>query len=270
MFSILEQVLSKFRINDFHLKNIEAYELHFPDQDIVDYQNYGRQKHLLHLVTSGKRIYTCGEHRFSLKSKSLILIPEGTTYTTTSHSENGIPCSGIGISFCCNDLFSEEEKAVYYLEDLVHYDKIKTLFETVLSFFTESPLDILLTKTALYQLLSYLIHSIERNSEDALLLKPAIDYFSATYCENLPIKDYAIKCSLSESYFRKKFTRYTGVSPIEYRNNLRFALAKRLYREGMSSSEIAEKTGFCDARHLLKLYKSYTGNSLKENSKWLL
>ena len=63
--------------------------------------------------------------------------------------------------------------------------------------------------------------------------------------------------------FRKKFTEYTGRSPIQYRNELRFAEARRLYSEGLSINEIACELGFFDAGYFSKLYKKANGHSLK-------
>ena len=89
---------------------------------------------------------------------------------------------------------------------------------------------------------------------------------SKDYKENLPIKAYAEKCNLSESYFRKKFSDILGKSPVEYRNELRFTEARRLYRRNYSTEEIAEALGFCDSRYMLKLYRRHTGKSLKKDA----
>ena len=72
---------------------------------------------------------------------------------------------------------------------------------------------------------------------------------------------------MSESYFRKKFQLVTGLSPISYRNSLRFAEAKKLYREGLTMKAIAEQLGFCDEHYLSKIYIRENGTNLKEDAK---
>jgi shikimate dehydrogenase len=58
-----------------------------------------------------------------------------------------------------------------------------------------------------------------------------------------------------------------GVSPIEYRNELRFAKAEQLYQSGNSIKEIAEAVGFCDEVFFSKLYKKRFGTSMKKRLK---
>ena len=48
--------------------------------------------------------------------------------------------------------------------------------------------------------------------------------------------------------------------------SLRFAEAKKLYREGLTMKAIAEKLGFCDEHYLSKIYKRENGTNLKEDA----
>ena len=57
-----------------------------------------------------------------------------------------------------------------------------------------------------------------------------------------------------------------GISPIDYRNEIRFRKAKQLYQKNYTLQEIAEKVGFSDASYLSKMYKRHTGTSLKADS----
>ena len=98
------------------------------------------------------------------------------------------------------------------------------------------------------------------------VLIPAFDMLNTRYRENLSVKEYADKCHMSESHFRKKFTEYTGKSPIQYRNELRFAEARRLYLDGATMSEIANEVGFFDAGYFSKMYKKSNGHLLSSES----
>ena len=104
-------------------------------------------------------------------------------------------------------------------------------------------------------------------SQDYLVIKAAVEFINKHYKENLSIKLYADECNLSESYFRKKFREYFGKSPIDYRNQLRFAEAKRLYQNNYTTQEIAENLGFYDSGYMLKLYKRKMNRTLKADSK---
>ena len=65
-------------------------------------------------------------------------------------------------------------------------------------------------------------------------LSNAVDFISAHFRENLPISDYAAACSFSESYFRWRFIERFGISPIDYRNDLRFREVRRMCSECVS------------------------------------
>ena len=95
------------------------------------------------------------------------------------------------------------------------------------------------------------------------VLVPAFEIMAKRFGENLSVKEYADRCHMSESHFRKKFKEYTGKSPIQYRNELRFAEARRLYAQGSTIHDIAEELGFFDAGYFSRLYKQCNGHTLK-------
>lgn len=65
-------------------------------------------------------------------------------------------------------------------------------------------------------------------------LSNAVDFISAHFRENLPISDYAAARSFSESYFMRRFVERFGISPIDYRNDLRFREVRRMCLECVS------------------------------------
>ena len=97
----------------------------------------------------------------------------------------------------------------------------------------------------IYELLSIF------KSERALLPKkhlrilPAIGEIKERYYENHPLSHYAALCHMSESNFRLLFKQYTGHSPIEYRNRIRIAEARRMIDSGeFTVGEAAYLAGF--------------------------
>ena len=267
MISILDKFLQKIKSADLEIKNIETYKMAFKDRNIVDYAFLGRRKNLLHLVTGGKRKYETVYKTFTVGAGTLIFIPHGTKYTTEAITVNGESCSGIGICFDADIYLNLNELDIYYDENNYQKNDIFDLFSNCHKLYKSSPLEVLQLKASLYKILAYLVASASPNMQEYSLIQPAITYITEHYTENSPIKLYADKCNLSESYFRKKFLEYTGFSPIDYRNQLRFAEAKRLYQNNYSTQQIAEKTGFCDVSYMLKLYKRKNGRTLKNDAK---
>ena len=265
MIMILGKQMFQLSLLDFDIKNIFAQILTFENEQIADYLSDGRKQHIFHLITSGKRTYYINGKSFELSTNQVLFIPHGTMYKTQAHETNGKKCTGIGIIF---DAVLEDGSYVSLPQMVYHRPcdtKGKELFEKISATYNDYPVKLTKLKSLMLELISHLAH--ENDNQMKEILKPALDYFSITYKENLPIQSYAEKCNLSESYFRKKFTEYTGLSPIEYRNQLRFAEAKRMYQTGLSAQQIAERLGFCDTAYFLKLYKHKIGRTIKMDSK---
>lgn len=82
-------------------------------------------------------------------------------------------------------------------------------------------------------------------SREKILIAPAIEYIDKNFGTDIKISELAYECSISESHFRKKFTEYMNMKPIDYINLVRVQKAcdmmlKTLYSMG----EIAYQCGF--------------------------
>ena len=250
--------------HDMEFKNIIVMKNTFEENQVINYMNCGRDGHLLHLVLSGGRRYEVNNRVFEVEKGEVIFIPDKTEYITKSVKRNGETCSGIGIIFDITDIPDNIIKKNVYHKYNDTGNEISEIFENMELAHREVPIPVFKLKTMLYQLFYNLF-----NPEADSPVKPAIDYITKHYNENLPVKEYADACNLSESYFRKIFNDFTGMSPIEFRNSIRFKEAKKLYRQNLSTVEIAERTGFCDENYFSKMYKRYNGASLKENSRFI-
>ena len=253
---------------DFDIRAINSRREDFPAGDTHDYLTGGRTNNLLHIITGGSRQYQTGTERFTLSAGTILFIPQGTRYLTRALNTPGCACSGIGIGFELADRSGAPvlaEPGVYRGWNDYH-GMFGKLFLDISQCCQESSYYVLRTKSLMFQLVSRLFCEGAQNQLTRSIIAPALSFISGHYRENLPVKAYAEACSMSESYFRKKFIEYTGMPPIEYRNSLRFAEARRLYADGMSIQEIASLLGFADASYFTKLYKRHTGTSLRVDS----
>ncbi|MBQ2707026.1 MAG: helix-turn-helix domain-containing protein [Clostridia bacterium] len=253
---------------DFDIRAITSRHEEFPPGDEHNYLADGRAHNLLHIITGGSRRYQTETEEFTVSAGTILFIPVGTRYLTRALNTRDCACSGIGI---CFDLYDKNgapilpEQGVYRDWNDYHGMFIK-LFLEISQCCRESSYYVLRTKSLMFQLLSRLLCDSAQSQLTRSIIAPALTFIAGHYRENLPVRAYAEVCSMSESYFRKKFIEYTGMSPIEYRNKLRFSEARRLYMEGCSVQEIASSLGFADASYFTKLYKRHTGTSLRENS----
>lgn len=262
-----QYTLSQLLYLDFDIHNIAIHPVHFPDSTVNDYQNSGRTQNLLHLVLSGRRQYLLEDQIFEVGEGSILFMPDQTRYKTTALPNHGMGCDGIGI---CFDLVTASGEPILIKPD-IYRDWNSSIKEFDKYFYAlregveSSDFPVFMTKTYIYRLFYSLVTKASDTSAAYLLIEPAIAHIKAHYCENDPVALYASLCKVSESYLRKKFAECMGMSPISYRNKLRFQEARRLYGEGYNIQQISEALGFCNANYFTRLYKKDTGVSLKKD-----
>ena len=262
---ILRKTMVELSQLDFDLRNVAANTYVFKDGNFVDYLTCGRKQHLFHFVLSGTRTYEIDGKTFEVHANEILFIPHGTKYSTEAQKLNNTDCSGIGIIF---DAVLEDGTDVLPTPHVYHRKgdtKTKGIFQLSHNIYNSPPVKITKLKSLVLELISHLTDETENQMKE--VIQPALDYFALTYKENLPIQEYADKCNLSESYFRKIFRETIGMSPIQYRNELRFSEAERLYLVYRNIGRVAEEVGFCDEVFFTKLYKKRFGTSIKHNAK---
>lgn len=258
--------ISQLATLNFDVRRIYCGKWTYAPMAKTDFSVKGRPQNLLCVILSGNRTYVSESKTVTFPKGSVLFIPNGTHYISYPFPTKDEPCTVISAGF---DLVDEAGDLIQlehgiYDEWGMHQD-IAALLETLNRTVLETPYHVIKKKVLLLRILSAIIFHGAGNGPSRRALKPAISFILEHYCENLPIKAYADACHMSESYFRKKFVEHIGKSPLEYRNELRFARARTMYTEGHSTQEIAEAVGFCDANYLAKIYKKRYGHSLKED-----
>ncbi len=220
-----------------------------------------RKTNAILFILKGKIEIEADDKKITAKKNDIVFMPDNTRYKMKVFDG----CENYSLWFNAKIYSDEKDLQIYHISDGFNPEAVQKLFENACDGFQRIPKDFLKMKINLLKILSILAET--ETPEEYILLKEAITFIKEHYNENLPIKEYADKCNLSESYFRKKFKEFFGKTPVEYRNELRFEEAKRLYQNNYSTEEIAEMLGFCDVSYMLKLYKRQTGNSLVKDAK---
>ena len=115
-------------------------------------------------------------------------------------------------------------------------------------------------KGVLYLLLATLSKRMSGSQwRGAGALAPALEWLEKHYHEECSVGRLAAMCHMSESGFRKRFTAYTGVSPLRYRMERRMEQAKRLLAQSVSVGEAAATVGFSDANYFARLFRRMNG-----------
>lgn len=93
-------------------------------------------------------------------------------------------------------------------------------------------------------------------------LQPALSEILEFWYENRKISYYAKLCNISEAHFRKLFREYIGMSPVDYRNDIRLSNARNKLQSGeFSVSEAAYESGFSNLSFFTRLYKKKYGHT---------
>lgn len=73
------------------------------------------------------------------------------------------------------------------------------------------------------------------------MLARALEYINSHYEEDIKIKELADWCHISETHFRRMFSAYTSMSPLEYINQIRIKNACEYLKKQMILSELSQQ-----------------------------
>jgi len=120
-----------------------------------------------------------------------------------------------------------------------------------------------LKKQALFLSLLDVLHNFfERHSKDFYPIRRGVTLLMKEWDKNEKIAKYAEVCGISERNFYASFKKWSGKTPVDYRNEIRMtAAASLLKRSNLSVGEIAFKTGFEDPYYFSRIFKKSMGLS---------
>lgn len=98
-------------------------------------------------------------------------------------------------------------------------------------------------------------------SETIKAFENAVEYMENNYTSNeFSINKMVERAYMSNTYFRKLFCTKFGMTPARYLTTRRLIYAEKLLLTGeYSIKEVAEKSGFCDAKYFSRLVKKEYG-----------
>ena len=97
---------------------------------------------------------------------------------------------------------------------------------------------------------------------DLLRFRPVFQLVEQRFGERLTLPQLAAAVHLHPAYFSASFKRAAGLGPHEYLNRYRLERARDLLvASDTPLHEIARRTGFCDAAHLIRVFRRLQGTS---------
>lgn len=219
-----------------------------------------KKEHLFLLYLRGGAVYTTNKgKKINVKQGDLVYTPQGSEYDIQFLDEDGERVETIGIRFLLSD---ESGGDITFSSDVLYFSKNKVfdfLFSEVKQVSLSVPPLPVKYDCVLYTLISEL-GVLEQfgaaRSKNFGWIQKGVEYLTEHFQENTSVEDLANMCHISEGYFRKIFKRCIGMSPVQYRNELRLKRGREylLYADD-SVNEIAELLGYVSTAYFIKQFK---------------
>ena len=211
------------------------------------------------------------------KKGDIVFIPEGCRYSVSVCGNGATEIDTYTVNL---HLFDEERSILLLSSDIsVIANRQDNLFDVRLKNLSDifyrvekggdvAKRNYARIKGEFFLLLDELSESASDCKEYYYPIRRGIEAFFNEWNKNEKIEKYAQLCEVSETYFYRCFKKWSGSSPIEYRNILRLANAESLLRcTDMKIKEIAETVGFDDAFYFCRIFSEKFGLSPKEYRK---
>lgn len=108
----------------------------------------------------------------------------------------------------------------------------------------------------------YDVAAAETRLEAGHRIVDVITYIDKHYMEEMTVGDLALYCQMSETNFRRRFTAYMNMSPVDYVNVIRIRKACGFLRDtDYSMDVIAEKVGYTTPSTFNRNFRHFVGTS---------
>lgn len=146
----------------------------------------------------------------------------------------------------------------YQTMQVVHLPEAEQDFEYLLQAFENE--DSFQSLAALYLLLDRVLPLLEKSENkwgDRIL--PALKYLREQSFEQVRVEQAAALCYMSPSRFYEVFREAVGVSPIQYKNQIKLARAESLLMQGKTAEEVCEILHFSSPTFMRRMMKKHLG-----------
>ena len=227
-----------------------------------------RDHYLIHLVVSGKGVYTVDGQDYKLsKGSAFIIRPQSLVSYCADEKDPWEYCwvgfNGADASRLVDlTAFEEGNNVISIGEDFL--PQLHDAFIGIYSSLGTAAEQETLTVSKLFEAFSMLIKAAPSKKPDSssgrLYIKNAVKFIQRNFSDNIDITDIAAQVGLSRSHLYRIFIKHLSLSPNEYLTQYRINQACVLLRtSGLSVGEIASSVGFDDQLYFSRVFKKVKG-----------
>lgn len=227
-----------------------------------------RDYYLMHLVTSGKGIFTVNDTSFEISEGDAFIIKPNTLVSYVADEND--PWEYYWVGFNGADAsrlveltsFEQDNPILKFSEQETALIK-KSLLNIYSNFGTTAEQEIM-TVSRLFEVFSLIIKFSPKKREDSSLarnyIKDAVKFIARNFSDNIDVEDIANHVGLSRSHLYRIFMKHLFLSPNECLTQYRINEACKLIRStSLSIGEIANSVGFDDQLYFSRVFKKQKG-----------
>lgn len=237
------------------------------------FPNHFHEHYVIGFVENGKRKLSCKNKEYVINSGDIILFNpfENHTCEQLDNMPLDYRCLNINtdimqkMAFEINkkDYIPEFSQNVIIKNELFYllHDLHKMILEKQNDFHKEELFFFLIEQLiAKYSDSNKELNAEKVNNKIELICK----YLENNYSKRITLDELADLSSLNKYYLLRAFTKFKGITPYRYLQNIRINKAQKMLENGTEVLEAAMSSGFSDQSHFTNFFKEFTGLTPKQ------
>ena len=229
--------------------------VHFEKNKITD-NSKGMECFCFGYILEGTAKFEGERETVHLKPNDLIYIPKGERYFSYWKTDPEIKFYSLPFEF-----YETNREEYYPLQKVcgLKQDQFDEMFRL-------SQCDSYAMIGKFYEFYGQVLKKMRKEISDKKLnrIRPALEYLKTIPQESVSVEKLAGLCCMSQPSFYAEFKKFTGYSPIDYKNKLRCKeVILKLINTDETVESISEQLGYSSASHLRRQVKHFTGKTPK-------
>ena len=247
----------------------EKYE--FSNKNVCDFRNIPRPHFCMGLIIKGEAsFHEEDEEEIYVKPGDIIFVPITSRYISKWRGQPDILYISMHFAFDAGCGISEKNIKVQKVT-LPDFEGLKGIFRFIYENSGAKESEQFASLGAFFKILADVLPLLEQKTVQYYdkRIEKAIEHINMHSEESMSVSELAKMSNMSVPNFHLCFKKYSGMTPIEYKNQVCIARAMRLLKTGnrFSIEEISSMVGFESSTYFRRIFKRVTGKTPLEYRK---
>ncbi len=234
--------------------------------NICDFSNCPRPHYCMGLIIKGEGVFSSESGAdVKVSAGDIIFVPITSRYISRWKGNPDILYISMHFAFEPSANFLEKKDIRIQKITLPDFDTLQKDFCYALENYDADEASRFSALSIFYKVMGQIIPKLSTKEASHMdkRIERAIEYINLNSTMDISMVNLANLCDMSESHFYACFKKATGVTPVEYKNNICINRAMRLLLsdENISIEHISEMLGFYSSAYFRRLFKKITGQS---------